>query len=294
MAAPKPWSWRLGEGHRKSTGKPVYRYFYSRPRPKFLGAANQTPGTAGGIVTNAAAGLEVVPYDDLVKSGRYAAFKDAQKPTPTSGETKDGRSVFVAAKGRPFYLENPERATAFQALGLGFGPNTRMGEVMLSYDLGQIHLLSVNMVVDFASLKTSGGFGASNIATDYGHFVHAKNTYYRLSGPNGPEMAKLTLKQVLASDRQIVTVTGQQFGFVFSSQDFKAGTQVEFQLKSKDVTHAFAIYGPTGVFIAQGQMIPGYTNKVRVNLEKPGTYEIRCFEYCGIGHHVMKTQIEVR
>jgi para-nitrobenzyl esterase len=45
--------WRLGEGHRQSTGKPVYRYLYSRPRPRFLGAANQTPGTAGGIITNA-------------------------------------------------------------------------------------------------------------------------------------------------------------------------------------------------------------------------------------------------
>lgn len=35
--------------------------------------------------------------------------------------------------------------------------------------------------------------------------MHAGNSYYRLSGPNGPEMAKLKLKQVLASDRSIVT-----------------------------------------------------------------------------------------
>ena len=45
--------WRLAESHRQSSGKPVYRYFFTRPRPRFLGAANQTPGTAGGIVTNA-------------------------------------------------------------------------------------------------------------------------------------------------------------------------------------------------------------------------------------------------
>jgi len=32
--------WRLGEGHRQSSGKPVYRFFFQRPRPKFLGAAN--------------------------------------------------------------------------------------------------------------------------------------------------------------------------------------------------------------------------------------------------------------
>jgi len=47
--------WRLGEGHRQSSGKPVYRFFFERPRPKFLGAANQTPGTAGGIITTSAA-----------------------------------------------------------------------------------------------------------------------------------------------------------------------------------------------------------------------------------------------
>ena len=45
--------WLLGDGHRVSSGKNVYRYLYTRPRPKFLGAANQTPGTAGGIVTSA-------------------------------------------------------------------------------------------------------------------------------------------------------------------------------------------------------------------------------------------------
>ena len=44
--------WRFGEGHRNSSGKPVYRFFYVQPRPKFLGAANQTPGVAGGIITN--------------------------------------------------------------------------------------------------------------------------------------------------------------------------------------------------------------------------------------------------
>jgi para-nitrobenzyl esterase len=46
--------WRLGEGHRQSSGKPVYRYFYAHPLPKFLGAANQVPGTAGGIITRTA------------------------------------------------------------------------------------------------------------------------------------------------------------------------------------------------------------------------------------------------
>jgi len=40
----------LGESHIKSSGKPVYRYLYMRPRKRFLGGPNQTPGTAGGIM----------------------------------------------------------------------------------------------------------------------------------------------------------------------------------------------------------------------------------------------------
>jgi para-nitrobenzyl esterase len=46
--------WLLGDGHRVSSGKSVYRYLYARPRPRFLGAANETPGVAGGIVKGAA------------------------------------------------------------------------------------------------------------------------------------------------------------------------------------------------------------------------------------------------
>jgi para-nitrobenzyl esterase len=43
--------WLLSDHHRVSSGKSVYRYFFLRPRPRFMGAANQTPGQAGGIVT---------------------------------------------------------------------------------------------------------------------------------------------------------------------------------------------------------------------------------------------------
>ena len=48
-------AWRLGESHRVSSGKAVYRYLYLRPRRRFQGAANEAPGTAGGVVTTSAA-----------------------------------------------------------------------------------------------------------------------------------------------------------------------------------------------------------------------------------------------
>jgi para-nitrobenzyl esterase len=53
--------WLFGESFRKGSGKPVYRYLYSRPRKRFLGASNQLPGQAGGVVTDAAAAAKRPP-----------------------------------------------------------------------------------------------------------------------------------------------------------------------------------------------------------------------------------------
>jgi len=47
--------WLYGDSFGKGSGKPVYRYLYSRPRHRFLGASNQLPGQAGGIITDATA-----------------------------------------------------------------------------------------------------------------------------------------------------------------------------------------------------------------------------------------------
>jgi para-nitrobenzyl esterase len=47
--------WLYGDSFEKGSGKPVYRYLYSRPRHRFLGPSNQLPGQAGGIITDAAA-----------------------------------------------------------------------------------------------------------------------------------------------------------------------------------------------------------------------------------------------
>jgi para-nitrobenzyl esterase len=41
-------TWRFMEGHRKTGGQPVYRYFYSHPRPKFLGGYPAPPAGTGG------------------------------------------------------------------------------------------------------------------------------------------------------------------------------------------------------------------------------------------------------
>jgi para-nitrobenzyl esterase len=40
-------TWQWTELQMKTGGKPVYRYYYTRPRPRFLGAAGQAPPSAG-------------------------------------------------------------------------------------------------------------------------------------------------------------------------------------------------------------------------------------------------------
>ena len=48
-------TWRFMEGMRKTSGKPVYRYYFKRIRPRFNSSnPNQVPGQAGGVVERTA------------------------------------------------------------------------------------------------------------------------------------------------------------------------------------------------------------------------------------------------
>jgi cytochrome c oxidase subunit II len=88
-------------------------------------------------------------------------------------------------------------------------------------------------------------------------------------------------------------VVAQQFSFRLPST-IPLNTDVIFDVTSKDVNHGFGIYDPNGQLIAQVQAMPDYTNHLPVRFRVPGTYTIRCLEYCGIAHHVMQASFEVR
>jgi cytochrome c oxidase subunit 2 len=62
---------------------------------------------------------------------------------------------------------------------------------------------------------------------------------------------------------------------------------------SADVNHDFAIYAPDGRIVVQTQAMPGFVNKILYTFDKPGTYKIRCLEYCGLGHDVMAADLTV-
>jgi cytochrome c oxidase subunit 2 len=113
-----------------------------------------------------------------------------------------------------------------------------------------------------------------------------------------------------AVPEQIVNVVGKQYAFSLTSgpgpqsletwerdfspvADVHAGSLVEFRVRTLDVNHGFSIYTPDGHLLAQTQAMPGYVNRIRVRFDKPGTYPVRCLEFCGMSHHAMKGVIEV-
>ncbi|MBI4447026.1 MAG: cytochrome c oxidase subunit II [Acidobacteria bacterium] len=64
---------------------------------------------------------------------------------------------------------------------------------------------------------------------------------------------------------------------------------VELLLRSKDVTHSFFV---RELRIKQ-DAVPGMTVPIHFTATKLGTYEIACAELCGLGHHRMRSVIEV-
>ncbi len=90
------------------------------------------------------------------------------------------------------------------------------------------------------------------------------------------------------ADRVLVKVTSGQFFFTFAPASVPAGSKVRFVVTTRDVTHGFGLYNPGGELIGSVQAMPGYTNNLDLTLSRPGSYHVLCFEFCGLGHHVMQ------
>jgi cytochrome c oxidase subunit 2 len=124
-------------------------------------------------------------------------------------------------------------------------------------------------------------------------------------------VTKTPYTEARARSDRIVYVAARQFDFIFSLEpivsvadlatvpvvkqlELPVGAAVEFRVTSLDVNHNFALYGPQRRLLAQTQAMPGYVNRLRVRLVTPGRYEVLCLEYCGAGHHLMQTELNVR
>lgn len=61
------------------------------------------------------------------------------------------------------------------------------------------------------------------------------------------------------------------------------GQPVQLELKSADVIHSFWVPALAGKL----DMIPGRTNRLRIQADRPGRYRGQCAEYCGGPHALM-------
>jgi cytochrome c oxidase subunit 2 len=93
--------------------------------------------------------------------------------------------------------------------------------------------------------------------------------------------------------RTVVKVTGGQFFWSLSPDRVPAGSDVRFDVTSVDVNHGFGLYDPHGHLIGSVQAMPGYRNRLDLNLAEAGVYQIRCLELCGLNHSTMESTFTV-
>ena len=90
-----------------------------------------------------------------------------------------------------------------------------------------------------------------------------------------------------------IQATGHQWAWEVAPDTVRAGQPVEIRVTASDVNHGFGVYDVRDRLITQTQAMPGYTNVIRHTFATPGTYRVRCLEYCGLGHHAMVSQLTV-
>jgi cytochrome c oxidase subunit II len=100
-----------------------------------------------------------------------------------------------------------------------------------------------------------------------------------------------------------IGVTGQQFYWSYQYPPSVTGgapinsyqlylpnnVSVEFDMRSKDVIHAFWI----PAFRLQEDVVPGITTHFRVTPDRPGSYPVVCNLLCGVGHSLMRSTVHV-
>jgi cytochrome c oxidase subunit 2 len=100
-----------------------------------------------------------------------------------------------------------------------------------------------------------------------------------------------------------INVTGQQFFWSYEypssvtggaplrsySLYVPKGESVHFNMRSKDVIHAFWI----PAFRLQEDVVPGITTHLRVTPILLGTYPVVCNLLCGVGHSLMRSAVHV-
>jgi cytochrome c oxidase subunit 2 len=115
---------------------------------------------------------------------------------------------------------------------------------------------------------------------------------FRYPGPDG--------KFGRTDIRQINDANGNPFGIddkdpagkddiVSATLHVPAGTPIRLTLKSRDVIHSFFVRE----LRLKQDLVPGMEIPLYFQADKIGSYELACAELCGLGHHQMRSSLEV-
>ena len=99
--------------------------------------------------------------------------------------------------------------------------------------------------------------------------------------------------QSTAGVNQRVSVVGRQYAWTIDPPRVRAGVKTRFEVRAADVNHGLGLYDPDDTLIKQVNVLPGVSQDFVITLDKPGTYTVRCLEFCGVDHHLMENKIEV-
>ena len=97
------------------------------------------------------------------------------------------------------------------------------------------------------------------------------------------------------TDFQETNIMANSWYYDMSNREFEVGKPVKFSAKSGDTVHGFALYHPSGDVLFTMMLMPGMKNSTSLihTFSEPGTYTVRCLEYCGLQHHEMRDEIVV-
>lgn len=92
-----------------------------------------------------------------------------------------------------------------------------------------------------------------------------------------------------------VDLTAKSWGYDISTREIEVGRPVRFSGRSVDTQHGFAVYHPDGRMLFTMLLMDGLKQPTTVvhTFKDPGTYKVRCLEYCGIAHHAMQDELTV-
>lgn len=98
------------------------------------------------------------------------------------------------------------------------------------------------------------------------------------------------LKEVTGKDWDYeLVIVASAFHYEPGEFTVPKGSKVKIMATTKDVIHGFEVAGTNINMMLE----PGYVSEYVTTLDRTGEFLIVCNEYCGAGHHTMKSMLKV-